>query len=114
MSQSLVNWESTLFTEYLVYVHGFGGATGDYVLEITGASLEEGCNAARSLPIGATYRGSTAVEKVYPVPRCGVAIDVSSKVSWFTMTGTGARVIIYTCFNTAFDTMVSPAEFTCC
>ena len=103
---SLVRWTSTRDTNYYIYVHGFRGATGDYELEISGASNEQGCELAIPLPVGSVYRGSTIEERFYSTPSCGVTNDVVSKGTWFKATGNGGRMVAYTCFNTEFDTMV--------
>ena len=105
-TQSEVSWDSNSLTDYIVYVHGFRGASGNFMLDLSGQTNEEGCNAALPLPIGSIFGGNTETSRSYNAEGCGVTNDVISKGSWFRTTGNGGMLIIYTCFNTEFDTMV--------
>ncbi len=93
--------------EYLILVHGFGGAVGDFALSITCEALANNDDCTDALPIscGQLIQGSTIGTNADNAATC-VTSNTSPGV-WYSYTGTGEFVIVSTCNNADFDTKLS-------
>ena len=89
--QSQVSWPAANGTTYLIRVHGFGGASGNYTLNVTcvAAALNDLCTGAIPIACGQTINSSTSGMTSDPVSTCaGVTLSGSPGV-WYTFVGDG-------------------------
>jgi subtilisin-like proprotein convertase family protein len=106
--QSQMTWASTLGVVYRIRVHGFGGSTGAFTLNVTCAAppapANDACANGTPIACGGTATGSTATATIDgPATDCGggsVAPDV-----WYTITGTGGNITASLC-GSAYDTQI--------
>ena len=104
---SEVTWDSSLGTDYFIFLHGRDGATGSYEISFTGLRpAEVGCSSAEDVDVGTTIFGSTVGQPVYIGLSCNISVTDSAGV-WYRIIGTGLMITVGTCGGgTSFDTMV--------
>jgi len=110
---SEVSFSSTAGVEYLILVHGFGGAGGDFALTITCETAPTNDNCDNATPIGCNQfvSGSTIGTTVDSTGDCGTANTAPGV--WYSFTGTGEYVTISTCDAATYDTKISVFTGTC-
>ncbi|MBK9016246.1 MAG: hypothetical protein IPM82_20470 [Saprospiraceae bacterium] len=100
-----VIWPSVAGTTYLVRVHGFNGATGDYRLQVI-CNANDFCANAMPIACGGTATGSTAGASMDgPATTCNggsVAPDY-----WYSITGTGDNITASLCGGTDYNSKLA-------
>lgn len=110
---SEVSFATTPGAEYLIMVHGFGGAVGDFALTISCAGAPSNDNCADAIPVfcNQIVSGSTVGTTADSTGTCGTT-NTSPGV-WYSFTGTGDFVTLSTCGTASYDTKLSVFTGTC-
>ena len=125
--QSRVSWCSEAGSTYLILVHGFSSAVGDFQIEVTdsgvacsgaiecaptGGGSNDYCDGATALTMPATVAGSTvgATPDSDVSASCGTSITAPGV--WYSIAGNGNQVTASLC-GSAYDTKISVFTGTC-
>ncbi|MCB9213498.1 MAG: HYR domain-containing protein [Alteromonas sp.] len=110
---SEVTFPVTNGTNYLVLVHGFGGATGTFSLSMTCLlpPANDLCTNAEPITCGQTVSGNTTLATFDNVGFCGTSNTAPGV--WYTFTGTGSLVNLSTCNQAAYDTKITVFSGSC-
>ncbi|HUR66985.1 MAG TPA: T9SS type A sorting domain-containing protein [Chitinophagaceae bacterium] len=109
--QSQFSWATTLGTVYRIRVHGFGGATGAFTLNIACQPVNDACSGAININCGQSINGTTVGGSIDVVPFCGFAVSTSGV--WYTFIGSGGVETVNTCAAFSFDTRIDVFSGTC-
>ncbi len=106
---STAEWTSDPGVEYLILVHGFGSAAGDFLLTLSQAVPPAGdtCDDATPLNVPDFTTGTTVGAGVdSDFDTCGTPI--SAPGVWYSITGTGSTITVSTCnASTDYDSKIS-------
>jgi len=113
---SEVTFPTTAGTTYLILVHGFGSANGDFNLTVTCSGPSSGndaCSGAESIACGDTVTGSTVGASPDGAPFCGTSNTAPGV--WYEFTaGSDAGINLTTCSSdTNYDTKLTVYEGSC-
>lgn len=111
---SKVSFPSTLGTDYYILVHGFGTATGSFMLGLTCVTPigNDACSGAITMTCGSSVTGSTAGATFDGVGFCGTSNTAPGV--WYHFAGTGDVVEVSTCSAlTSYDTKISVFSGSC-
>lgn len=111
--QSQVSWASALGTTYYIRVHGFGGATGAYTLNVTCAApiTNDDCTGAINIACGQTINATTAGANPDAVPTCVTSLNTAPGV-WYTFVGDGQNTTLSLC-GSSYDTKIGVFTGSC-
>jgi hypothetical protein len=118
-AQSSVTWNSVAGTTYYLYVTGWAGASGSFVVEMICSGPPPAtpgndlCANATPLTCGTTVQGSTTASTLTGAPDlCGTALNTAGGV-WYTILGNGSTYTVSTCTGTTWDTKIGVFSGTC-
>lgn len=115
--QSSVTWNSLAGVPYYLYIDGFGSASGNYTISVTGQLPppidNDDCSVATSISCGETVQGSTIGAFPDAVRRCGPG--TAGGGVWYTFDATEGGIVqsLSTCGAANFDTKISIYYGTC-
>nr|WP_321223158.1 T9SS type A sorting domain-containing protein [uncultured Psychroserpens sp.] len=105
--QSEVSFISEVGVDYYVYVSGFGGNTGEYMLTVACEVLSV-CDFADELACGDVVTGDTSIDGAQALDGQDCISQPTAIGEWYTFVGTGDTVVFSTCSeNTTYDTYLS-------
>ncbi len=117
--QSELTFASDASTNYLVYVFGFGTATGDYELSVSCTPppppvMNDLCDDAIDITCGDSFFATTlgATETDEPTDLCGIFNNGSAPGVWYSFAGTGDIVTVSLC-GSDFDTQLQVFSGNC-
>lgn len=107
---SRVSFAATAGVPVRVLVHGFGTATGNFTLSITGPAANDLCDDAIPVAVPSTTAGNTTGASVDGAfPQCGsnAAANPTAPGIWYEVTGTGNLMRASTCNQASYDTQLT-------
>ncbi len=112
--QSQMTWTSSLGVVYRIRVHGFGGSTGNFTLNVTCAPVgpaNDACANAILITCGQTIVGTTTGANLDGASGCGNSNTAPGV--WYSYIGTGGSTIISLCGGTNYDSKLTVFSGTC-
>ena len=114
--QSLFTFNSVAGTNYLILVHGFGSATGDFTLSLTCVApppplTNDLCANAIPITCNSTITGTTVGSTTDNAGTCGTTNTAPGV--WYSLLGNGKIVEVNTCSGTAYDSKISVFSGSC-
>jgi hypothetical protein len=113
--QSSITVDAVAGTEYLVLVHGFGTASGNFTLTVTAAIPPENddCEDAEGLVIDGVVPGTTNGAAADNLPGCGGFNEGTGGTVWYSYTtGVAGSLTVNTCNDASADFDTQIAVFT--